>query len=212
MKNIIIVCAGTYGKEALGIIELRNKLAEREGREKPYNLLGFIDDNPEALANTKIQVPIIGKISVWYPRGNEVYAIGAANPLTKEKLAAKLKQRGCRFETLIAPWSRVSEECEIGEGCFITAYSIAAGVKLGNFVNINGSLLAPGAFIDDFSTITGFSVVEAAKVGKRVFVGSHAVISSGVQVGDDAQVSVGSIVTNNIQSGTTVFGVPAIEV
>ena len=130
----------------------------------------------------------------------------------KTKLTHILKQRGCRFETLIAPWSFVSEECEIGEGCFVSAYSISAGVKIGNFVNINGSMITPGAVIDDYSTITGMAVVEAAKVGKNVFVGSHAVITQGVTIGDYAQVSVGSIVTKDVRPGSTVFGVPAQEI
>ena len=209
MKDIIIVCAGTYGKEALWMIETHNLFADNQHMERPYHLLGFIDDNLEAFHGTDIQEPIIGRISDWTPKGDEYYVIGTSSPGLKEKLTTLLKGRGCRFETLIAPWSMVSADCEMGEGCFITAYSISAGVKLGNFVNINGSMIAPGAVIDDYSTITGFSVVEAAHVGKRVFVGSHAVIPSGITVGDDAQISVGSIVKKDVEAGTMVFGVPA---
>lgn len=209
MKDIVIVCGGTYGREALSMIEEHNRLAEINKVEKPYNLLGFLDDNPDALAGTNIKAPVIGKISDWKPIKDEVYVIGSASPKLKEKLSSLLQERGCRFETLIAPWSMVSKDVELGEGCFITAYSISAGVKLGNFVNINGAMITPGAVIDDYSTITGFAVVEAATVGKRVFVGSHAVIPAGIHVGDDAQVSVGSILTKDVLAGTTVFGVPA---
>lgn len=209
MKNIIIVCAGEYGREAMDIIYLCNLHAQETGKEQPYHVIGFIDDNLQASAGKDYNIPVIGRISDWKPTGDETYMIGAAIPQTKAKLASILKQRGCRFETLIAPWSRVSEDCEIGEGCFITAYSISAGVKLGDFVNINGSMITPGAVIDDYSTTTGFTVVEAARVGKRVFIGSHAVVSSGVKIGDDAKISAGSIVVNDVKAGETVFGVPA---
>ena len=212
MKDIIVVCAGTYGREAIAIIHSLNRRADRLGEEHPYRLLGVIDDNLEAFAGTGITVPIIGKISDWKPIGDEVYVIGSAFPALKIKLSTLLQERGCRFETLIAPWSAVSEDVEMGEGCFITAHSVSAGVKLGNFVNLNGAMITPGAVIDDYSTITGFAVVEAATVGKRVFVGSHAVITSGVHIGDDAQVSVGSIVQSDVKPGTTVFGVPAEEI
>ena len=47
------------------------------------------------------------------------------------------------------------------------------------------------------------------KVGKGVFIGSHAVVTDGVQVGDYAQISVGSIVDSDVPAGVTVFGVPA---
>jgi len=209
MKDIIIVCAGTYGREALYMVNEHNRLADAYKKERPYRLLGFIDDNLEAFKGTDIQVPIIGRIEDWKPMGNEYYIIGSAFPELKVKLSILLKGRGCRFETIIAPWSMVSDDVIMGEGCFITAHSISAGVKLGNFVNINGSMITPGAVIDDYSTITGFAVVEAAHIGKRVFVGSHAVVSEGVSVGDDAQVSVGSIVNTDVKEGTTVFGVPA---
>ncbi len=212
MKDIIIVCAGTYGREALAMIKEHNRLAEIFKREIPYRVLGFIDDNPDAFAGTDIDTPILGGISDWKPIGDEYYVIGSAFPAVKVKLATMLKERGCRFESLVAPWSMVSKDIEMGEGCFVSAHSISAGVKLGNFVNVNGSMLTPGAVIGDFSTVTGFSVVEAATVGKRVFVGSHAVIPAGVHVGDDAQISVGSIVTGDVEAGTTVFGVPAVVI
>lgn len=210
MKDIIIVCAGGYGREVLYMVNEHNRLADvRYHRERPYRLLGFIDDNPNALDGTGIDVPILGRISEWEPIGNEYYLLGAASPEVKVKLTRQLKDRGCRFDSIIAPWSMVADDCEMGEGCFVTAYSISAGVKLGNFVNINGAMITPGAVIDDYSTITGFAVVEAAHIGKRVFVGSHAVVPDGIHVGDDAQVSVGSIIDHDVAPGTTVFGVPA---
>ncbi len=212
MEDIVIVCAGTYGLEILSVIDAINLQKIRNGEDPAYNILGFLDDNLNALAGKNISIPIIGTISDWHPIGNEVYSIGAAFAKTKEKLATKLKDRGCKFETLIAPWSLVSDDCIMGEGCFITAYSISAGVKLGNFVNINASMICPGSVIGDFSTTTGFSVVDNATIGKRVFIGSHAVITPGVVVHDDANVSVGSIVKENVPAGATVFGVPAVSI
>ena len=100
----------------------------------------------------------------------------------------------------------------MGEGCFITAYSISVGVKLGNFVHVMGSMLCPGAEIGNYSTTTGFTVVDNAIVGERVFVGSHAVIQPGVHIGNGAKISAGSIVTEDVRENATVFGVPAIEI
>lgn len=212
MKDIIIVCAGTYGREVFSVIEKINADSIKSCGEKKYNILGFIDDNLHALDGTGVKSSIIGKISDWQPKDSEVYAIGAAFPSMKVKIVEFLKAKGCRFETLVAPWSIVSDDCVIGEGCFISANCVSAAVKIGNFVNINGSTVCPGATIDDFSTVTGFAVVEAARIGKRVFVGSHAVIQSGIEIGDDAQISVGSIVTKAVDAGKTVFGVPAVTI
>ena len=174
----------------MSVIDAINYSNEEKGKKARYNILGFLDDNPNALDETNINFPIIGKISEWTPIGEEVYALGVARGDIKYRLSTILKNRGCHFETLIAPWSMVSNDCKMGEGCFIT-------------------LICPGTTIDDYSTTTGFTVLDNAKIGKRVFIGSHAVITSGIIIGDDAQISVGSIVTENVLPGTTVFGLPA---
>ncbi len=212
MKDLIVVCGGSYGRQLYATVKIINREAERQGKEKPYNVIGFLDDNPHVLEGTEVDVPIIGKISDWQPKGDEVYAIGAAFAATKKKLSEMLRARGCRFETLISPQTIVCDGVEIGEGSYISAYYISAGVKLGKFVNINGSMICPGAVIGDYSTTTGFTVVEDATVGEGVFLGSHSVVCSGVTVGDYAKVSVGSIVTQDVKPGAMVFGVPAVEI
>lgn len=209
MKDIIIVCAGCYGMEAYTIIESLNDIARRRGSEVPYHVLGFIDDKDVDMSEFGIREKVIGPIHGWKPIGDEVYAIGAAQPGVKEKLATLLKAEGCRFETLIAPWSIVSPNVSLGEGCMITAYSISSGARLGSFVNINGSMICAGAEIGDYTTTTGFTVVERAIVERSVFIGSHAVIKEGVRVGEKANISAGSIVTEDVQPGALMFGVPA---
>lgn len=209
MQDIIIVCAGNYAREIHSVIMRSNRIADEEHVERPYNLLGFIDDHPDALDGTGIEEPILGSIVDWHPKGNERYAMGTGNPTGKVKLANMLKARGCIFVPIIAPTAIIPSDLVMGEGCVIEAYRIGYGVVLGDFVNVNGSMLMSGARIDDFSTTTGFAVVENASVGKRVYIGSHAVITDGITIGDDVKVSVGSIVTKDVSSGMTVFGVPA---
>lgn len=212
MKDIIIVCAGGYALEMYTVIKDINRLARIKGNEEPYRLLGFINDLPGALDGKNLDVGIIGTIQDWQPSGDEVYALGLSNPHAKEKVATMLKERGAKFETIVAPWSIVSDLAEMGEGCFVTAYQINAGVRLGNFVNVNGSMIDVGAHIGDFSTATGFTNVGNATIGKRVFMGSHSIIDDGVTVGDDAIIAVGSVVTENVEAKTKVFGNPAKKV
>lgn len=209
MKDIIIVCAGNYAREIHAHIYRANRLADERHEEHPYNLLGFINDYPDSLDGMGVKEPILGTIKDWYPKGNEWYVMGTGDPEGKVKLSKMLKERGCRFISFVAPSAIVPQDLEMGEGCVIEAYRIGCGVKLGDFVNVNSSMLMSGAQIDSYSTTTGFTVVENAKVGKRVYIGSHAVITDGVIVGDDARISVGSIVTEDVPSGVTVFGVPA---
>lgn len=198
MKDLIIVCAGGFGREVY-------YMAKSIGK---WNIKGFIDDNSHALDGVNIALPIIGTIKDWMPSENEVFALGVSNPKTKEAIIKIMKTKGAMFETLIAPHSRIIETTTIGEGCIISG-SVGDCVKIGNFVNVMGSMIGQDSTIDDFSTTTGFTNIASAYIGKRVFLGSHSVILNGKKVGDDAFVCAGSIVFSNVKAGTKVFGNPA---
>lgn len=211
MKNIIIVCAGSYGKEVYYTIRKINEAAKKNDEEEPFHILGFINDLPDALEGFEIELPVLGSIKDWQPMGDEVYALGLGTPASKEKVVSMLKERGCKFESIIAPYVIMPEDVRVGEGCLIKAYHIASGVKIGDFVNIHGSMLMPGAVVGNFSTLTGFAVVENAVVGEQVYIGSHAVITEGIVIGNNVTVAAGSIVTEDVLSDTKVFGYPAVR-
>ena len=156
-------------------------------------------------------MPIIGTIKDWVPSENEVFALGVSNPKTKETIVNIMKAKGAKFETLIATHSRVIETATMGEGCIVSG-TLGDCVKLGNFVNIMGSMIGQDSTIDDFSTTTGFVNIATAHLGKRVFVGSHAVVLHGRKVGDDAFVCAGSIVFTNVKAGVKVLGNPAKKI
>ncbi len=201
MKDLIIVCAGGFGREVY-------YMAKSIGK---WNIKGFIDDNQQALDGVNIALPIIGTIKDWQPSDSEVFPLGVSNPKTKETIVRIMKAKGAKFETLIAPHSRIIETTTIGEGCIISG-SIGDCVKIGSYVNVMGSMIGQDSTIDDYSTTTGFTNIASAHIGKRVFLGSHAVILNGKKVGDDAFVCAGSIVFSNVKAGTKVFGNPAKKI
>lgn len=198
MKDLIIVCAGGFGREVY-------YLAKATGK---WKIKGFIDDNIEALNGVNIALPIIGTIKDWVPKENEVFALGVSNPKTKEKIVNIMKEKGAKFETIIAPYARVIETAEIGEGCIISG-TVGDCAILGNYVNVMGSMIGQDSTIGDFSTTTGYTNIASAHLGKRVFVGSHAVVLHGLTVGDDAYICAGSIVFSRVKAGAKVFGCPA---
>lgn len=204
MKDLIIAGAGGFGREALLIAKTLNKLEHR------WNIKGFINDIPDALDGVKCSHSIIGTIKDWEPSENEVFVMGLSSPVGKEKVAGILKAKGAQFVTLIHPYAIVGEYVTMGEGCVISGRSsIGSGAVLGDFVNLAGSMVGQDALIGDFSTVTGYANITNAQLGKRVFVGSHAVILNKRKVGDDANVCAGSIVFNNVKPGKKVFGNPA---
>ncbi len=212
MTDIIIVCAGSVAIEVYYEIYAINEKEIKEGREKKYNVLGFISDVDDALDKFPyVEDKILGRIQEWNPIGQEKYVLGIATPVSKQKIVELLKERGCVFETIISPATILRPNIKIGEGCFITAYNISAGATIGNFVNLMGSMIGGQAIIGDYSTVLGFANVATGRLGKRVYVGSHAVVLD-VEVGDDAVIGVGSVVVNKVKAGTKVFGNPAKRV
>ena len=211
MTDIIIVCAGSVAVEVYYEIYAINEKAKSEGREEKYNVLGFLSDVENALEKYPyVESKILGNIKDWKPIGDEKYALGIATPKSKQKIVELLKSRGCKFETIISPDTIIRPHVKIGEGCFIAANNICAGAEIGNFVNIMGSMIGGESIIGDYSTTLGFTNIANGKLGKRVYVGSHAVVLD-VEVGDDATVGVGSIVLRKVKAGTKVFGNPAIK-
>jgi len=205
MKDLIIVCAGGFGKEALSIAERMNE------KNPQWNILGFIDDTKEIGEEIFRGYKVLGNIKDWQPKPNEYFAIGMAKPQAKEKLYNIIHSKGGKFATLIHPSLNIPRETVIGEGCIISLGWIGINVTLGKCVHIAGSMIGE-AVIDDFSTTTGFTNIAGATIGKRVFVGSHAVVLNGKKVGDDATIGAGSIVFNNVKTNTTVIGNPAKKI
>lgn len=205
MKDLIIVGAGGFGREALYLAKYI-----KESRNEQWNIKGFIDDNLGALDGVKCDYKVIGTIKNWQVSFNEVFVMGISSPVAKEKVVILMKSKGAHFLTLIHPMALIYENAEIGEGCVVGGRSVVGDCAIvGNFVNLAGCLVGQDAKIGDYSTITGFANVTTAKIGKRVFVGSHAVVLNGRKVGDDVFVCAGSIVFSNVKAGTKVIGNPA---
>lgn len=202
VKDIIIVGAGGFGREAYYLIKKINK----------WNIKGFIDDKQVDLTQYKIyDAPWLGTIKDWMPTDSEVYAMGISSPKVKEIVSKIMKEKGAKFETLIAPTAYVNETTELGEGCIIGGRAWVGDCnKIGNFVNIAGSSIGQDTIIDDYTTTTAHTNVPTGKIGKRVFIGSMAVILA--NVGDDAFICAGSIVISNVKANTKVFGNPAKKI
>lgn len=204
MKDLIIAGAGGFGREALYLAKILNDIEPR------WNIKGFINDIPDALDGVRSSHSIIGTIKDWQPSENEVFVMGISSPEGKEKVAGVLRSKGAHFVTLIHPFAIVADYVTLGEGCIINGRSsIGDNAVLGDFVNLAGSMVGQDAVIGDFSTVTGYANITNAQLGKRVFVGSHAVIMNKRKIGDGAYVCAGSIVFNNVKAGIKVFGNPA---
>ena len=203
MKDLIIVGAGGLARKLFVCLRRLNT-------DNQWNIKGFIDDNAHALDGKRCDLNIIGTIKDWQPKENEVFAMGVADPHIKQILAEKLKKRGARFETIVSPDVIMGDYVEIGEGSVVmTPYNVESEAKIGRFVTLLGSTIALDGVLGDYSTSTGFVNLTCAKIGRGVYIGSHAVILEHVTVGDGAVIGAGSIVTRDIPPFSLAYGTPA---
>jgi sugar O-acyltransferase (sialic acid O-acetyltransferase NeuD family) len=203
--KLIIVGASGCGREVLQIVKDINDA------EYKWDVLGFIDDNLNALDGYECDYEVIGKIQDWQPTEEECFVMAIAEPHIKEIIAEKLEEKGAKFVSVIHPTAFIGSFNHIGRGIVVYPFAkITVNTNIGDFVTLLGSNIGHDAVVGDYCTISGMSAISGCVVlGKRVFIGGHVVIAPGKKIGDDAYVGNGSVVVTNIRVGYRVFGNPA---
>ena len=205
MKHLIIVGAGGMGRT------IYDMARENLGYKKDFFIKGFIDDNLNALDDFVNYPPVLGTISDYQVRENDVFVCSIGGESRKTCMSSIINKNG-EFMTLIHPTTRIGTNVKIGKGCYIGAYTI----------------IAADAFVDDYNfiqshTIIGHDVkigkwnridsdvfvVGGVEIGEGCMIHTRAMLSHDVHVGDGAHIGACSMVINNVEPGTTVFGVPA---
>lgn len=203
--DLIIVGAGGFGREVLQWVKDINKI-------KPtWDIVGFIDDNINALDTLECDYKVVGTIQEWMPKENERFVMAIANPKIKQTIAEIMKNKGAIFANIIHPSALLSEYAQIGEGLVMYPNSlISVNTKIGNFVTLLSSAIGHDVTVNDFCTISSFcDITGGVKLGKRVFMGSHATIIPKRKIGDDVYIAAGSVVMTNLKNGLRVYGNPA---
>ncbi|MCH5213851.1 MAG: acetyltransferase [Muribaculaceae bacterium] len=208
MKKLIIVGASGFGRELIQYIADANNVSPQ------WEILGFIDDNLQALEGYPCNYPILGTINDWQPKEDENFICALAFPKVKKYVVEKLVARGAYFITFIHPSATIHNFAEIGEGAVLTPNSVvSANAKVGRFSSILGSSVAHDACVGDWSTLSGRCALNGhVHVGESVYMGCGVLVAPSKRIGDNAVVGIGSVVISNVKADTTVFGNPAKKI
>lgn len=208
---IAIYGAGGFAREVAWLIEDINQAEER------YQLVGFVDDNPNLRGQLINDIPVLSfeDLLTRYPESRVVSGIG--NPQTRQTLMEKAEQAGLTFENLIHPRTERSRWIEYGKGIVICAGNIlTTNIKLDDHVQINlDCTIGHDVIMGEYTTLApGAHVSGWVHFGKRAYVGTGAAIINGnsekpLVIGDDAVIGAGACVTKSVEAGLTVVGVPA---
>ncbi|HZP60489.1 MAG TPA: acetyltransferase [Opitutaceae bacterium] len=202
-RQLIIVGAGGFGREVLAWV--------RQSTEA-WEVKGFLDDNPRALAGFAKDVPLLGGVGAHAPGPDEVFVCAMGRVECKRRCIEQIRARGGAFGSVIHRSAVIGENVVLGQGVILCPHTVVGSdAKLGDYVSINlHSTVAHDAVVGRWTQLhCHVDVTGGVVLGEGVTVGSHASVLPGVKVGDGATIGAGAIVMRDVPAGVTVFGVPA---
>jgi sugar O-acyltransferase (sialic acid O-acetyltransferase NeuD family) len=170
-KTIIIVGAGGFGREVFWLI------SEINSHNHEWDVLGFLDDNKNALAGFENYPEIIGIIDDYREINNKyndsVFLINAiGDPDIKKKVVMLLNDAGAKWATLVHPTSSIGTNSTINEGSILARNSlITCDVTVGRHVHINCySGCGHDVIVGDYCTMAAHVDIQGGvHVGEGVF-------------------------------------------
>ncbi len=204
-RDIIIVGAGGFGREAAWTLERVNEAAPM------WRIVGFADDAPSLASGSVDGYPLLGSpeaASRDHPGAAVFVAVG--DNAARESVYRRL--RGHDFPVVIDPSAEVAPTAEMRHGTFVGPRAVVSvGAELGKFVIVNAR-----AGVGHDSTLGDFSqVCPGATLSGHTVVGAHAYLATnsctvpGVRIGARAKIAAGLPVYANVGEGETLspFGV-----
>jgi len=206
LPKLVVVGAGGFGREMVAWA----RQSIQVGVE--WEFKGLIDDDLDALTGKNTPAPLLGRISDYQPRSDEVFICAMGIPAVKRKIMEALMARGAVFSQLIHRTAIIGDNVEMAAGVVMCPFSVAsANNRLGVGVALNlHTTVDHDATVDDWSQINCHCDLTAAvRIGKEVFLGSSVSVIPGITIGDRAYVGAGSVVHRNVAADTKVVGCPA---
>lgn len=209
MKKLIIVGAGGHGREIAQLVKDINK------QQLEWDLLGYIDDNPEIQNCYLNGYPVLGPLSKLKDKEfQDVYIICAiGSSKIREKIIKKIESElQLPYATLIHPTAVIGDETTIGSGCMICANCvITTNVKIGNHALVNyGSTIGHDTVLEDFATILpGCHLSGNVTIRHGADVGTGTSVIPGVEIGSYTIVGAGAVVIRSLPCNVKAVGVPA---
>jgi len=151
-------------------------------------------------------LPIIAfeNIEEQFPPGEFLMFVAIAySEMNKKrtKLYNEAKNKGYELYSYVHPSTKIWDEFEMGENCFILANNVIQPfVKLGNNVLIgSNNLISHNTTIGDNCFVTSNVTMGGHIVmGKNCFVGLSATINQRIKIGNECVVGAGTLISKNI--------------
>lgn len=201
MRDLFIVGAGGFGREAVWTVERINNTAQ----QPLWKIIGFADDDPTKATGNFEGYPMLGsveKATKDYPGASVFIAIG--DNAIRRRIYAQL--RGHDFPAFIDPSAQVSPTTEFKHGTFIAPEAVVSvGTEIGKFVIINARAgVGHDSVVGDFANIApGVSLSGHTVICEDVMMGTNSCTAPGMTIGAGATVACGTPVFKDVEPGVT---------
>ncbi len=208
MKDIVIIGAGSFGREVAQMI------CDINMDKKEWNLLGFIDETADKIGTVIDNNLVLGSFN-WFEENsnNNLYTVCAiGNPKDKYMLIKKANAYNVNYTNLIHPYAKICNFVDMGIGNIICYNSfISVNTKLGNHISINPDCgIGHDVVIQDYSVLYwDITLSGNVNIGKGCEIGSKAVVIPWKTVGNWSIIGAGAVVVKDIPDNCTAVGVPA---
>lgn len=205
-KHIAIYGGGGFAREVAWLAQSLD-----------YRVVCFVEDDETKWNRVLNDIPVLGFEAALAKFPDTPVIGGIGNPRAREIVMEKVTKAGLQSISLIHPNVEHSGTVDFGEGAVICAGNIlTVNITLGRHVQINlDCTIGHDVIMEDYSTLApGVHISGWVYLGKRVYIGTGAVIINGTQekplvIGDDTIIGAGACVTKSLPAGVTAIGVPA---
>lgn len=209
-KKLILFGASNFGDEIVQLFRDINK----SGKEAQWDIIGFLDDNPDMKGKIRNGVSVLGG-KAWLMENHKNdchYVCCIGSPKAKSKIVKHLKTFNVKFASGIHPSVIMSETTSIGEGTVITAGNIfTTNIKVYDHVIFNlACTLGHYSVVYNYCTINpGVNISGDVILEEGVLLGTNAAILEKITIGQYSIIGAGAVVNKNIPANVTAVGIPA---
>ncbi|MFA6931731.1 MAG: acetyltransferase [Lentisphaeria bacterium] len=207
MKKLYIIGAGAFGRELESWLE-----QSPEFRQK-WEIAGYLHCGESKLAQYPSNYGIVGDWKTFSFSSNDIVILAVADFSWKKQIYESLHSK-VTFFTFIHPSVVIGKFNQIGEGTVICPNCIVTSdVQIGVGVTINiGTQIGHDVRIGDFCSLMAHVDLGGwVEIGNHVFMGTQSMVVPRKKIGDNCQITAGSVVMRNLKAGKTVYGNPAVE-
>lgn len=203
----MLVGAGGFARETAEAVRAINR------ERATWELLGFLDDDPERIGTEFDGVRVLGAVDLAERLPDAMFVVCTGHPgnyFSRRQLVERLGLDDERYATLVHPTAVLV--ASTGPGTVVLATAVATtAVRIGAHVAVMpGAVFTHDDFVGDYSTFgAGARLAGHVTVGEGAYIGAGALVREGVSIGPWALVGMGAVVTTDVPAGEVWAGVPA---